>query len=86
MLSAATRTEGVRHAPGPLGDYTAQFDPLLGRLAQRRGLRAYPQGLLLPRGRNKTMTTLAGAEPVAQHAAVQGLQWSVRQRRMCRRG
>jgi hypothetical protein len=64
-------------APGPLEDYAAQFDALFARLAQRRGLRAYLQGLLLPRDRNKTMTALAGAEPVvgAQHAAVQGLQW-----------
>jgi hypothetical protein len=64
-------------APGPLEDYAAQFDALFTRLAQRRGLRAYLQGLLLPRDRNKTMTALAGAEPVvgAQHAAVQGLQW-----------
>jgi SRSO17 transposase len=66
-------------APGPLEDYAAQFDALFTRLAQRRGLRAYLQGLLLPRDRNKTMTALAGAEPVvgAQHAAVQGLQWFV---------
>jgi hypothetical protein len=64
-------------APGPLEDYAARFDPLLGSLAQRRGLRAYLQGLLLPRDRNKTLTCLAGAEPVvgAQHAAVQGLQF-----------
>ncbi len=64
-------------APGPLEDYAAQFDPLLGSLAQRRGLRAYLQGLLLPRDRNKTLTALAGAEPVvgAHHAAVQGLQF-----------
>jgi SRSO17 transposase len=64
-------------APGPLEDYATQFDPLFARLAQRRGLRAYLQGLLLPRDRNKTMTALAGAEPIvgAQHAAVQGLQW-----------
>jgi len=64
-------------APGPLEEYAAQFDPLFARLAQRRGLRAYLQGLLLPRDRNKTMTALAGAEPIvgAQHAAVQGLQW-----------
>jgi hypothetical protein len=64
-------------APGPLEDYAAQFDALFARLAQRRGLRAYLQGLLLPRDRNKTMTALAGAEPVvgAQHKAVQGLQW-----------
>ena len=66
-------------APGPLEGYAAQFDPLFVRLAQRRGLRAYLQGLLLPRDRNKTMTCLAGAEPIvgAQHAAVQGLQWFV---------
>ena len=64
-------------APGPLEDYAAQFDALFGRLAQRRGLRAYLQGLLLPRDRNKTLTALAGAEPVvgAQHGAVQGLQF-----------
>ncbi|MFL6222983.1 MAG: hypothetical protein ACJ75K_09185, partial [Actinomycetes bacterium] len=43
-------------APGPLEDYAAQFDPLFRSLAQRRGLRAYLQGLLLPRDRNKTLT------------------------------
>ncbi|MCL7382428.1 hypothetical protein [Streptomyces sp. 35G-GA-8] len=34
-------------------------------------------GLLLPRDRNKTLTCLAGTEPVvgAQHAAVQRLQF-----------
>jgi hypothetical protein len=64
-------------APGPLEGYAARFDALFGRLAQRRGLRAYLQGLLLPRDRNKTLTALAGAEPVvgAQHGAVQGLQF-----------
>jgi DDE superfamily endonuclease len=64
-------------APGPLEEFAARFDPLFGSLAQRRGLRAYLQGLLLPRDRNKTLTALAGAEPVvgAQHAAVQGLQF-----------
>jgi hypothetical protein len=64
-------------APGPLEDYAAQFDSLFARLAQRRGFRAYLQGLLLPRDRNKTLTALAGTEPVvgAQHKDVQGLQW-----------
>jgi DDE superfamily endonuclease len=40
-------------------------------------LRDYLQGLLLPRDRNKTLTGLAGAEPVAgaQHREVQRLQW-----------
>jgi len=64
-------------APGPLEAYAAQFDPLLASLAQRRGLRDYLQGLLLPRDRNKTLTALADAEPVvgAQHREVQRLQW-----------
>jgi SRSO17 transposase len=61
-------------APGPLEDDATQFDPLLVSVAQRRGLRDYLQGLLLPRDRNKT---LADAEPIAgaQHREVQRLQW-----------
>jgi hypothetical protein len=39
-------------APGPLEDYAKRFDPLLASVAQRRGLRGYLQGLLLPRDRN----------------------------------
>jgi len=64
-------------APGPLEDYAAQFDSLFRTLAQRRNFRAYLQGLLLPRDRNKTLTALAGAEPIveAQAAPVQGLQF-----------
>jgi SRSO17 transposase len=64
-------------APGPLEDYAQHFDPLLSSLAQRRGLRDYLQGLLLPRDRNKTLTALADAEPIvgAQHREVQRLQW-----------
>jgi DDE superfamily endonuclease len=64
-------------APGPLEDYARHFDPLLSSLAQRRGLRDYLQGLLLPRDRNKTLTALADAEPItgAQHREVQRLQW-----------
>jgi hypothetical protein len=64
-------------APGPLEDYARHFDPLLKSLAQRRGLRDYLQGLLLPRDRNKTLTALADAEPIvgAQHRQVQRLQW-----------
>src|SRR5215213_4438430 len=74
-----TKRHACPAAPGPLEDYAARFDPLLARLAQRRGFRAYLEGLLLPRDRNKTLTALTGAEPVvgAQHAAVQGLQWFV---------
>src|SRR5206468_6483832 len=76
---AMTKRLACPPAPGPLEDYATRFDPLFARLAQRRGLRAYLQGLLLPRDRNKTLTSLAGAEPVvaAQHKAVQGLQWFV---------
>jgi hypothetical protein len=64
-------------APGPLEDYAAEFDGLFRSLAQRRGFRGYLQGLLLPRDRNKTLTGLAGAEPIigAQHREVQRLQW-----------
>ncbi|MDX3247914.1 transposase [Streptomyces sp. ME18-1-4] len=46
-------------------DYAAQFDDLFFSLAQRRGFREYLTGLLAPRERNKTITCLAGAEPVA---------------------
>src|SRR5512132_3466873 len=64
-------------APGLLEDYAAHFDVLFSSLAQRRGLRDYVQGLLLPRDRNKPLTGLAAAEPVvgAQHREVQRLQW-----------
>src|SRR5215472_8023182 len=64
-------------APGPLEGYAARFDDLFGRLAQRRGFREYLSGLLAPRDRNKTLTGLAGTEPVvgAQHAAAQRLQY-----------
>jgi DDE superfamily endonuclease len=64
-------------APGPLEDYAQHLDPLLRSLAQRRCLRDYLQGLLLPRDRNKTLTALADAEPItgAQHRQVQRLQW-----------
>jgi len=64
-------------APGPLEVYAQEFDDLFGVLAQREGFRAYVQGLLLPRDRNKTLTSLAGTEPVvgAQAAPVQRLQF-----------
>src|SRR5829696_1769778 len=64
-------------APGPLEGYAQRFDGLFSSVAQRRGLRDYLHGLLLPRDRNKTLTGLAGAEPIsgAQHREVQRLQW-----------
>jgi SRSO17 transposase len=64
-------------APGPLEDYAARFDDLLGTLAQRQAFRRYLEGLLLPAERNKTLTALANTEPVvgAQRKEAQGLQW-----------
>src|SRR5258705_13058311 len=63
-------------APGPLEGYAARFDDLFTHVAQRQGFRDYLAGLLAPRDRNKTLTALAGAEPVAgaQHRGVQRLQ------------
>jgi SRSO17 transposase len=62
-----------------LEGYAASFDGLFASLAQRRGFREYLAGLLLPRERNKTLTALVGAEPVAGAgaAAVQRLQFFV---------
>jgi hypothetical protein len=64
-------------APGPLEAYAGHFDDLFHSLAQREAFRAYLQGLLLPRDRNKTLTGLAGTEPLvaAQTAPVQRLQF-----------
>ncbi|MDB5159691.1 MAG: Transposase [Mucilaginibacter sp.] len=64
-------------APGPLEAYAARFDDLFLNLAQRRGFREYLTGLLAPRDRNKTLTCLAGVEPVvgAGLASVQRLQY-----------
>jgi hypothetical protein len=64
-------------APGLLEGYAARFDDLFTHVAQRRGVREYLTGLLAPRDRNKTLTGLAGAEPVAGagHRSVQRLQF-----------
>src|SRR5215813_5354860 len=72
-----TRRVPCAGAPGQLEGYAARFDDLFGSLAQRRGFREYLGGLLAPRERNKTLTALAGAEPVAGagHPAVQRLQF-----------
>ncbi|MEU5438765.1 transposase [Streptomyces sp. NPDC020719] len=57
--------------------YAACFDDLLVSLAQRRGLREYLIALMAPRDRNKTLTCLAGVEPVtgSKDTAVQRLQF-----------
>jgi SRSO17 transposase len=73
-----TRRLPVEPAPGPLEEYAARFDDLFGRAcAQRDGFRRYPEGLLLPAERNKTLTALANTEPVAgaQQKEAQSLQW-----------
>ncbi|MEW2260767.1 hypothetical protein [Streptomyces sp. NPDC047869] len=54
-------------------EYAARFDDISFSLAQRRGFREYLTGLLAPRERNKTITCLAGAEPVAG-AGMPGVQ------------
>jgi SRSO17 transposase len=71
-----TRRIACPPAPGPLEEYAACFDDLFTHAAQRRSFRDYLAGLLLPRDRNKTLTALAGAEPIieAQEAPVQRLQ------------
>jgi hypothetical protein len=71
-----TRRIACPPAPGPLEEYAAHFDDLFTHAAQRRGFRDYLAGLLLPRDRHKTLTALAGAEPIveAQEAPVQRLQ------------
>lgn len=72
-----TDRQAVFRAPGPLEGYAAAFDDLWSTSAQRGAFRRYLQGLLLPRDRNKTLSGLAGAEPIeeAQHPHVQKLQY-----------
>ena len=72
-----TRRVPCPPAPGLLEDYAAQFDDQFASVAQRRALREYLHGLLLLRERNKTLTGLAGTEPVvgAQAPPAQRLQW-----------
>src|SRR5512135_3604774 len=66
-------------APGLLEGHAARFDDLFTHVAQRRGFREYLAGLLVPRERHKTLTALAGAEPVtgSKLPAVQRLQFFV---------
>ena len=68
---------GARKTWHPLEDYAENFDNLFATLAQRRGLREYLQGLLLPKDRNKTLTALANTEAIvgAQGASAQRLQF-----------
>jgi hypothetical protein len=63
--------------PVPLEQHAHAFDDLFHTRIQRQRFRAYLAGLLLPRDRNKTLTALAGAEPItqAQTGPVQQLQF-----------
>jgi len=72
-----TKPKECPPAPGPLEDFAHRFDDLFTNVAQRRSFRSYLQGLLLPRDRHKTLTGLAGTEPVtgAQNAPAQRLQF-----------
>ena len=72
-----TRRVSCPPAPGLLEGYAARFDDRFASVAQRRAIRDYLHGLLLPRERTKTLTGLAGTEPVvgAQAPPAQRLQW-----------
>ncbi|GAA0428779.1 hypothetical protein Acor_70980 [Acrocarpospora corrugata] len=72
-----TKLKPCPPAPGPLEGYATRFDDLFSHVAQRRGFREYLAGLLQPRARNKTLTCLAGVEPVtgARHPHAQRLQF-----------
>ncbi|MFE4874274.1 hypothetical protein [Streptomyces sp. NPDC056682] len=73
--AAMSRLVSCPPAPGPLERFAARF--VFRHLAQRRGFREYLAGLLTPWERNKTLTCLAGTEPVvgSKGAAVQRLQY-----------
>ncbi|MFF4764257.1 hypothetical protein [Streptomyces sp. NPDC001292] len=64
-------------APGPLEKYPARFDDLFPRWHSGVGSGSTWPGCWSRWERNKTLTALAGAEPVtgAQHPAVQRLQF-----------
>jgi DDE superfamily endonuclease len=76
-MAMPTKRAPCPPAPGPLEGYARLFDACFASLAQRCAFRDYLHGLLLPRERNKTLTGLAGVEPVlgAQLAPAQRLQW-----------
>jgi hypothetical protein len=62
--TAMTTRRRCPPAPGTLENLAQQLDPRLAGLVQRLGLRGYPQGLPLPRNRNRDLTGLGGREPI----------------------
>lgn len=64
-----TARQACSRAPGPLEDFVASLKVFFGLPGQRRSFRAYLTELLVPRDRNKTLTALAGTEPLTQALA-----------------
>ncbi len=60
-----TKAQECPSGSGPLEGFARACDHLFRNVAQRRSFRAYLQGLLPPRDRHKTLSGLAGTEPVA---------------------
>jgi len=71
------KTKGMPTCSRSSGRLRRCFDDLFSTVAQCRSFRSYLQGLLMPRDRHKTLTGLAGTEPVtgAQDAPAQRLQF-----------
>jgi SRSO17 transposase len=61
----ATARKPTAPTTAAIDAFCGQFDDLFCRLAERRALRHYLVGLLLPREHNKTLTTLAALVPGA---------------------
>lgn len=74
---AQPRGAGRPSASDSLERFAARFDDLFRTPAQRRGLHTYLRGLLSPRGRSKTLATLAraGLATGESAAAMQRLQY-----------
>lgn len=65
MVADVDRSPSVSACAGPLEECAARFGDLFFSLAQRRGFREYLTGLPAPRERDRAITCLEGAEPVA---------------------
>jgi SRSO17 transposase len=72
-----TSRRPCRPAPGPLEADAQRFDMLFSSLASAAASVTTSKACCCPGDRHKTLTGLAGAEPIsgAQHREVQRLQW-----------